>query len=1020
MAYFGDINNKLIISSGESFRFNGTDFESFIPLDSASLNGYATETYVNDALTSFDLSGYASLSGSYSDPSWITSLNWSKISGITGTPDGTKFLRDDGTWQTISVGSSGISSLNNLTDNSQTFSTGSAGIDFSISSNSGVHTFDIPSASATARGLVTTGTQTFAGAKTFSSDVAATGFKSGNGGLFFPSGYTVLRDFAGNNVLGIHVTANTPVCSTNGYGIGANYYTPDVVLTRDQANILALRNSTNAQTFRLYNTYTSSTNNEFLQLKAVVSNNFEIGPQSGSGGGTLRGLTIGGYSGGSSTITPWLSFDNTGIITAFASSLNGPSTWTIASDVASGDATLNLTAGKAGNSSGTQTIRLYVNAVPALSANNFGTTLNGTGNNGLVLTTGQVTRLSIAANTGNISIINSATSSGSQTGFSFTGAAHTGQTASTEATMVNFNLAQTVQFSTGALTTQRAFRIQAPTYSFAGASTITAASTLSISGPPIAGTNATITSSYALNIESGASAFAGPITIGSLSSGYSSQIHKGINSYGIALGHSNTSTPGTTFNFEFGNCRFQLCGANGAIDFGSTVGSPDLTILREGANILGLRNSTNSQEFRIYNTFTSTTNYERFKIKAKPGANFEIGPENGSAGGTLRGLTIGEYSAGSSTITPWLSFDPDGSTYFYKNINMNDRHVSNVYSLSNTAQMLINSPEIAFEFSNIWFWNNRIEARSTISEPFSLYLIGKTYDENDDEFISIKATQTGNFEFGVGHNSAGSSVLRGLVIGNYSSGISGSITPWLSFNTSGDAIFSGDISASNLSGNNTGDQDLSDYAMRSELADYATFGYVDTTFIPSYQLNSLVPYTGASSALNLGSQNLSAGSIIASGPILSTNAYTSSTNFEQLRIRSNSTQYEISSIVGSAGGSNRPIQIGHTDATDTFTAALSINTNGTFTVGNYTLPFDDGDENQVLATDGSGNVNWTTVSGVGGVNTWEDLAGTISTGWNTANSTSIKTIDVETITLTQLANIVSTLIDTLKNYGLVQ
>jgi hypothetical protein len=103
--------------------------------------------------------------------------------------------------------------------------------------------------------------------------------------------------------------------------------------------------------------------------------------------------------------------------------------------------------------------------------------------------------------------------SGSPTGVTFTGGAHTTLTASAEATDINFNLARTVQFSTGALTTQRAVRIQAPTYGFVGSSTLTTAATVAISGAPAAGTNATITNSYALYVEAGVSRFAGALKI---------------------------------------------------------------------------------------------------------------------------------------------------------------------------------------------------------------------------------------------------------------------------------------------------------------------------------------------------------------------------------------------------------------------------------------------------------------------------------------------------------------------------
>ena len=63
-------------------------------------------------------------------------------------------------------GSSGISSLNSQTGATQTFAVGTSGTDVEFSSSSNTHTLNVPSASTTARGLITTGTQSFTGTKT--------------------------------------------------------------------------------------------------------------------------------------------------------------------------------------------------------------------------------------------------------------------------------------------------------------------------------------------------------------------------------------------------------------------------------------------------------------------------------------------------------------------------------------------------------------------------------------------------------------------------------------------------------------------------------------------------------------------------------------------------------------------------------------------------------------------------------------------------------------------------------------
>ena len=104
-----------------------------------------------------------------------------------------------------------------------------------------------------------------------------------------------------------------------------------------------------------------------------------------------------------------------------------------------------------------------------------------------------------------------AATSGAPSIQSITGAAHTGLTASAEIIDVNYQLTRIVQRATGAVTTQRAFLITAPTYSFVGASIITEAATFAISGAPTAGTNATISNAYALWVQGGITRLGGDL-----------------------------------------------------------------------------------------------------------------------------------------------------------------------------------------------------------------------------------------------------------------------------------------------------------------------------------------------------------------------------------------------------------------------------------------------------------------------------------------------------------------------------
>ena len=133
------------------------------------------------------------------------------------------------------------------------------------------------------------------------------------------------------------------------------------------------------------------------------------------------------------------------------------------------------------------------------------------GTDAIGITTAGVARMTINLR-GDTVFTQGVGTTGSPTTLTVTGGAHTTLAASTEATDINFNLARTVQFATGALTTQRAFVVQSPTYGFVGGSTITTAVTHAITAAPTAGTNTTVTASYASQV-------GGTVTIGPTSAG---------------------------------------------------------------------------------------------------------------------------------------------------------------------------------------------------------------------------------------------------------------------------------------------------------------------------------------------------------------------------------------------------------------------------------------------------------------------------------------------------------------------
>lgn len=155
-----------------------------------------------------------------------------------------KFLTTDNSGnvqlRTVDLSSinSGISSLNTLTGSTQTFATGTTGTDFNISSSGTTHTFNIPDASTSNRGLVTTGTQTFAGTKSFAA--LATG-----GSAPTPSGTTKMVITDANGQLSF---ANTPSASATVISLHSDA-TANITLTNQQNSEQDLTNDTRTQRY---------------------------------------------------------------------------------------------------------------------------------------------------------------------------------------------------------------------------------------------------------------------------------------------------------------------------------------------------------------------------------------------------------------------------------------------------------------------------------------------------------------------------------------------------------------------------------------------------------------------------------------------------------------------------------------------------------------------------------------------------------------------------------------------------
>lgn len=344
---------------------------------------------------------------------------------------------------------------------------------------------------------------------------------------------------------------------------------------------------------------------------------------------------------------------------------------------------------------------------------------------------------------------------GSPIAFTLNGAAHTTLTASTEANDIYFNLARTVQWATGALTTQRAVYINAPTYGFVGASTITEAATFAISGAPIAGTNATITNKYALWVASGHTRLGGDLMVTYDGAGLGNGPYVIIRNAGAAPGNGSTS-----YNLAFLTLQAGIANVLGQICTSYSSGSSGW--LHESA----LSIATNTNHPILFGTGATTV--ERMRI----GSDGAVRVSGFTA--AVVGLTVKGATSQSANLQEWQN----SSGTALLQVNASGQII--VGTSATGVAPSIRNPDAVANYSNLVFYpssgTNVNQSFSVIPRgtgvagsraQFTVFNTDLIADGTNYEFFTFRATGTG---FDLFSSKSGTGTVRPINIQTSTSG----------------------------------------------------------------------------------------------------------------------------------------------------------------------------------------------------------------------------------------------------------
>lgn len=206
--------------------------------------------------------------------------------------------------------------------------------------------------------------------------------------------------------------------------------------------------------------------------------------------------------------------------------------------------------------------------------------------------------------------------------------------------------------STGTVATAYGGLLGNHTWAANSATTITSAYGIFIQ-KPTAGTNVTLTNDYALGLNgpmviTGSNSTSSPAIKLEGASGQfgfidaDSSNHLNFYAYSSTGGNFNDVTAMSDGTSHVGAMWMRATAAFGWNNqTNASDALPDTTLYRDAANVIGQRNGLNANTLCIYNTYTSSTSYERGCLDWTTSANTLIlGTEKGSGGGSARAISI--------------------------------------------------------------------------------------------------------------------------------------------------------------------------------------------------------------------------------------------------------------------------------------------------------------------------------------------------------------------------------------------